>query len=144
MSVLDDLAEAVDSHTPISRLSALSGSPWSDVREVVARNPRLPLYLLHRLAEDPNLEVSTAACRVIVAGSVTDIRAALRYNPSLTRAVLRAGVAHSRGTNTFAMPRADFDKVMVALNVNTLNEHLDQMPRHWLVVLAEPDEPGSC
>ena len=140
MSALDDLAEALDTRTRVSRLSALAGSPWADVREVVARNPRLPLYLLHRLAVDPNPAVATAACIEVAGSGVADIRAALKYDARLTRAVLRACEAHNPKTNTYAMSRADFDNVMAALNVSTLNEDLDHLPRHWLVILAEPDD----
>ncbi len=68
------------------------------------------------------------------------IRAALEYDARLTRAVLRACEAHNPKTNTYAMSRSDFDDVMSALKVNTLNENLDCLPRYWLVILAEPDD----
>lgn len=138
MGRLDDVTVASNPRTLASDLLALSTSPWWDVRKAVATNSRLPLYALHRLCLDPNTEVSTAACLVLARESEADIRAALKYDPTLTRAVLRACEAYDRPSNGYAMPEADFSNVMTALGLFTSSSELVGMPRQWVVLLVEP------
>jgi hypothetical protein len=96
----------------------------------------LPAYALHRLCLDSDDDVSVAACLVLAHGSEDDIRAALAYDPVLARAVLKASLAYDRPTNGFAMPQADFERVMAALGMATLTKDLAGMPRDWLVAVT--------
>lgn len=132
----DDFADATDPGISTARLMALANSPWWEVRARVASNPRLPVYALYRLGVDSHLEVSVAACLAVSQGSEEAIRAGLKHDPTLTRAVLHACTAFDPTTGSYVISQADFDIVLRALHVLTPEQSVADVPREWVLTVA--------